>query len=87
MMGERKINTSYVYPPIPDRRFDWCATFDDYDGAPDAGFQPVGYGHTEQDAIHDLLAEDCKFCGDPRSPSVCDNCADAENQRTAALTN
>jgi hypothetical protein len=35
----------------------YCATFDDYDGAEDAGFQPMGYGATEQEAIDALLAE------------------------------
>jgi hypothetical protein len=29
----------------------------DYDGAPDAGWQPVGHGRTEQEAIDDLLRQ------------------------------
>ncbi len=49
-----RIRVSYVYPPIPDRRFDFCATLDSYDGAPDAGFQPIGWGATEAEAIADL---------------------------------
>lgn len=49
-----KISTEYVYPPIPDRRFDWCATDDDtYDGAG----SPIGWGSTEQEAIADLLEQ------------------------------
>lgn len=51
----RKIVTSFVYPPIPIRSFDWSAVFDDYDGAPDAGWQPQGSGPTEEAAIADLL--------------------------------
>ena len=47
--GYRIIITTHVYPPIPDRRFDWCATFSDYDEG-----SPVGYGATEQAAIDDL---------------------------------
>lgn len=44
------IKTEYVYPPIPDRQFDWAATRGDYDlGA------RVGWGRTEQEAIDDLL--------------------------------
>lgn len=32
-----KISTAFVYPPIPDRRFDWSAVDDDtYDGAEDS---------------------------------------------------
>ena len=34
------------------------AHMDNYDGAPDAGFQPVGHGNTKQeaiDALNDLL--------------------------------
>lgn len=58
-MDPRKIETSFVYPPIPIRDFDWCATFDDYDGAEDSN-HPVGFGRTEAEAIADLieLAED-----------------------------
>jgi len=44
-----KINTSHDYPPIPDRRYDWSATFD--------GYEPgdlIGYGATEVEAIADL---------------------------------
>ncbi len=44
-----KIITKFVYPPIPQRQFDWAAVFDGYE--PGAH---VGYGHTEQDAIDDL---------------------------------
>lgn len=49
-----RINTEHVYPPIPLRQFDWRATLGDYDGAPDAGHQPMGYGRTEEEAIADL---------------------------------
>jgi len=48
------IVTSYIFPPIPDRRFDWQAVFDDYDGAPDSGPQLIGHGRTENEAILDL---------------------------------
>lgn len=43
------INVSFVYPPIPDRRSDYCATRDGYEGG-----DPIGYGATEQAAIEDL---------------------------------
>jgi hypothetical protein len=49
-----RIRTNYDPKPIPDRRFDFCATLDSYDGAPDAGFQPIGWGRTEAEAIADL---------------------------------
>lgn len=46
------IRTEYVYPPIPDRRFDWQAVDDDtYDGPG----SPIGSGATEAEAIADLL--------------------------------
>lgn len=55
-MSDRKINTEYMFPPIPDRRFDWVATFDDYDGAPDSANRGhIGYGRTEAEAIADLI--------------------------------
>lgn len=28
---------------------------DNYDGAPDAGYQPIGYGSTENEAIEDYF--------------------------------
>jgi len=58
MQMGRKINTDYWAKPIPLRDFDWTATFDDYDYAPDETYHhPIGYGRTEQDAINDLLSQ------------------------------
>lgn len=51
-MFVRKIITTHVYPPIPIRRFDWCAYFD---GDEEAG--PRGWGATAEEAEADLLAE------------------------------
>lgn len=42
--------TSCQYPPIPDRRFDWCAYFD---GEEENG--NYGWGSTEADAVADFL--------------------------------
>ena len=44
-----KIVTTHVYPPIPDRRFDWCAY---RDGQEEGN---TGWGKTEKEAIADLL--------------------------------
>lgn len=49
-----EILTSYWMKPIPDRSCDWEAVFEDYDGATDSHC-PMGFGHTEQEAIEDLL--------------------------------
>ena len=57
-LGPKAIRVEFDPPPIPPRQFDWHATFDDYDGAPDAGFQPIGYGLTAQAAIIDLLQQE-----------------------------
>lgn len=54
---------SYQGRPI---RVDWCSTpalymalfSDEYDGAPDAGFQPMGFGKTEDAAVADLIEQD-----------------------------
>lgn len=52
-----KIETNYWAKPIPDRRFDWSATYDNYEGGD--GYNepagPSGHGATEQEAIDDLL--------------------------------
>jgi hypothetical protein len=45
----RAIHTELVYPPIPLRQFDWCATFT---GDDECG--PQGWGATEDEAIADL---------------------------------
>jgi hypothetical protein len=52
-----KVVTSYWPKPIPVRCYDWTACSDEYDGAPDAGFQPVGYGRTEAEAIANFYEE------------------------------
>lgn len=44
-----KIITDFIYPPIPDRRFDWLAFYDGYEE--DGNY---GYGTTELEAIRDL---------------------------------
>lgn len=55
MQQQVKIITNYIYPPIPDRRFDWSAVTDNYEPG-----QPIGYGPTKEAAIADLqeLLED-----------------------------
>ena len=55
--GVLVIQTTCIAPPLGTRQYDWSAVLDDYDGAEDAGHQPIGYGPTEADAIVDLLAE------------------------------
>lgn len=46
---ELPVKTSYVCPPIPTRKCDWCAY---PEGCEEDG--PYGWGPTEQDAIKDL---------------------------------
>jgi hypothetical protein len=43
-----KVCTHHVFPPIPDRQFDWCAYFD----GEEEGLQ--GWGPTEAEALEDL---------------------------------
>ena len=57
-----KIHTDFWAKPGPIRDFDWTAVTDDYDGAPDAGPQPVGYGRTENEAVADLVQQ-MEGCG------------------------
>jgi hypothetical protein len=51
-MSMRKVRTRFVYPPIPTRNFDWCATFDSYEPG-----DPIGCGYTEEAAVVDLLEQ------------------------------
>ena len=55
-----KIKTSFDYPPIPNRNFDWSAWDEDtYDGAEDShpSARVIGRGPTESAAINDLLEQ------------------------------
>lgn len=88
-----KIRTNFVYPPIPVRHMDWCATYDDYDGAPDSGNRgEIGWGTTEQEAIDDLVdlfpregegqCPDCFFM----TPIGVSRCASCEGSGIQPLT-
>lgn len=46
-MKMKKIFIEYIFPPIPNRNFDWCAFYD-----PET--KPYGYGKTKEEAIKDL---------------------------------
>lgn len=49
-----KIRTECVYPPIPNRNFDWSAVDDDtYDGPGSL----IGWGPTEEAAVADLMEQ------------------------------
>lgn len=48
----RRIRTELVYPPISDHSFDWSAVDDSTYNGPGC---PIGWGHTEWEAIEDLL--------------------------------
>ena len=48
------INVSYDCLPIPFRDFDYCATYDGYDGDNNPKH---GFGKTKQEAINNLLEE------------------------------
>lgn len=47
----KDIVTTFVHPPIPDRRWDWCAYFS---GEEESG--NYGWGRTEQEAVNELEA-------------------------------
>lgn len=47
------IRTSFDYPPIPIRNYDWSAIRDDYDAG-----DLIGYGKTEQEAINNLIEQE-----------------------------
>ena len=48
---QQPVQTEHVFPPIPDRRFDWCAYRD-----PEHHLK--GWGRTEAEAIADLETEE-----------------------------
>jgi len=47
-----KIITSHIFPPIPDRSYDWLAY---YDGNEDG---PKGWGKTADEAVRDLQEQE-----------------------------
>ena len=52
----RTIVTDFDMKPIPNRRFDWTATFEGYDGSDDSG-EPIGWGTTEKEAVGELIEQ------------------------------
>ena len=64
----RQIKVEYVFPPIPTRKFVYCATYDDYDGEG----SPIGYGATEREAIDELRdGEECPACKEDDAGTPC----------------
>lgn len=55
IIAGRKIETQFIFPPIPVRNMDWQATFDDYDYADDDQSHSIGHGISEAAAIEDLI--------------------------------
>lgn len=56
--SSQKIKTSFEYPPVPIRVFDYAAVTDDYDGAEDSCTRcQIGYGKTKNEAIIDLIEQ------------------------------
>jgi hypothetical protein len=60
-----KLSTSFDYPPIPIRSFDWSCidsdTFDaDWDGEQYVTTCPIGRGPTEEAAIIDFVQQLCE---------------------------
>lgn len=49
------VNLHFVYPPIPDRQFDWQAVRGSYDLG-----DKVGFGRTREEAIADLLEREAE---------------------------
>ena len=50
-MTRSKIITSHIFPPIPDRQFDWCAYHENDVEVP----WLYGWGATKQEALRDLV--------------------------------
>ena len=49
----QKLVLNHIYPPIPDRRFDWGASLDD---DPERGY--LGFGRTPTEAVQEALASE-----------------------------
>jgi hypothetical protein len=57
-LSRRAIRTEFVYPPIPDRRHDWQALWDDDEPSDgETADPPCGHGPTELAAVIDLLQQ------------------------------
>jgi len=50
----RRIITRHIYPPISDRRWDWCAYHDGDEELPHL----YGWGSTKEEAVADLAQID-----------------------------
>lgn len=68
---DARIRVADVFPPIPVRRFDFCATIDQLgeDGS------PQGHGSTREAAIADLMSEICMNQGADTDGIGCAYCS------------
>ena len=66
MQQNNLIKTEFVYPPVPDRRYDWMAYIDGQEEG------PTGRGYKEFDALLDLCDQLALFWieSDVRSPCL-----------------
>lgn len=78
-MSQSKIQVSYVYPPIPSRRFDWCAYIDGHEET-----NLYGWGASKLDALKELgaMIEDQYNSPEVDFPGVL---AEIENRITGLL--
>jgi hypothetical protein len=53
-MRHDNITVHFAHPPIPNRKFDWCAKYDN-DEPDDDGNMLMGYGKTPVEAVADLI--------------------------------
>lgn len=84
-MSDRKINVSMTEGAVLFPSMAYAASFDDYDGAPDAGFQPVGYGATEAEAIADLEEQQAEHDADNEPEGSYDLSDDGEALASAGF--
>jgi hypothetical protein len=52
-VSREEYETTFVNPPIPTRKFDWCVT---RNGAEPG--DPIGYGETPEEALADLQEQE-----------------------------
>lgn len=53
--SSEEIIITHIYPPIPDRQFDWSATWENDEPDDEGHWRLIGYGRTPLAAIVDLL--------------------------------
>jgi len=78
-MTDRKIEVHMTDGAILSPNMAYCATFDNFDGALDAGFQLQGFGKTPEEATANLLNQQAEYEAENEAENNYDESMDGDH--------